>query len=117
MEGLSFGEKIKIWYKVVDTSLKEQKLRNPLFTFPKQIFTEHVYNTYHIYRYKQYIINIKIVRILITITATAMMLLINNNNINNNNYNCSKKKKKKKQKTEKKKRKKKGQKTSNTLTD
>ena len=38
-----------------------------------------------IYRYKQYIINIKIVKISITITATAMMLVINNNN----NYNCN----------------------------
>ena len=45
-----------------------------------------------IYRYKQYIINIKIVKILITITATAMMLVINNNS---NNYNCKKKTKKK----------------------
>ena len=62
-------------------------MRNLLFTYPKYIFTEHLYITYHIYRYKQYIINIKIIKILMTIIATSMMLVINNNNINNNNYN------------------------------
>ena len=66
--------------------IKEQIMRNLLFTFPKHIFTEHLYITYDIYRYKQYIINIKIIKVLITITATAMMLVINNNNTNNNNY-------------------------------
>ena len=68
--------------------IKEQIMKNLLFTFPKHIFTKHLYITYHIYRYKQYITNIKILRILITITTTAMMLVVNNNdNINNNNNN------------------------------
>ena len=58
------------------------------------MFTEHLYISYDIYRFKQYITNIKLLRILITITTTAIMLVINNNNNNNNNnnYNCSKKK-------------------------
>ena len=34
-----------------------------IFTFPKHIFTEHLYITYHIYRSKQYITNIKILTI------------------------------------------------------
>ena len=62
---------------------KDQIMKN-LFTFPKHIFIEHLYVTYHIYRYKQYITNIKIVRILIAITATVIMLVINNNNDINN---------------------------------
>ena len=53
--------------------IKEQIMRNLLFSFPKHIFTEHLYITYHIYRYKQYITNIKIPSVLITITITAMM--------------------------------------------
>ena len=57
--------------------IKEKIMRNLLFAFPKHIFTEHLYIAYHIYRYKQYITNIKILRILITITATVMMLVIN----------------------------------------
>ena len=64
--------------------IKKQIMKNLSFTFPKHIFREHLYVTYHIYRYKQYITNIKIVRILITITATVIMLVINNNNDINN---------------------------------
>ena len=62
-------------------------MKNLLFTLPKHIFTEHLYVTYdHIYRYKQYLTDIKILRVLITITKTAIMLVINNHNddINNN---------------------------------
>ena len=60
--------------------IKKHIMKNLLFTFPK-----HIYVTYHIYRYKQYITNIKIL-ILITITITTIMLVINNNNddISNN---------------------------------
>ena len=68
--------------------VKEQIMRNPLFTFLKQHILQNIC------RYKQYIINIKIVKILITITAAAVMVVINNN-INNNNYNCNKNKTKK----------------------
>ena len=64
--------------------IKEQVMKN-LFTFPKHIFIEHLYVTYHIYRYKQYITNIKIVRILITITTTVIMFVINNNTADINN--------------------------------
>ena len=66
--------------------IKKQIMKNLSFTFPKHIFREHLYVTYHIYRYKQYITNIKILRILITITTTAIMLVINNKNdgIDNN---------------------------------
>ena len=60
-------------------------MKNLLVTFPEHIFTEHLYITYHIYRYKQYITNIKILRILITVTTTAVMLVINNNNDNIDN--------------------------------
>ena len=49
--------------------IKEQIMKNLLFTFPKHIFTEHLYVTYHICRYKQYLTDIKILRILITITS------------------------------------------------
>ena len=68
---------------------KEQIMRNLLFTFPKHIFTEHLYIPYHAYRYKHHITNIKIlitilIRILITITTTVLMLVINNNIDNNN---------------------------------
>ena len=74
-------------------------MRNLLFTFPKDMFTEHLCISYDIYRFKQYITNIKLLRILITITTTAMMLVINNNNNNNNNnYNCNKKNQKRKKK-------------------
>ena len=69
--------------------IKEQIKKNLLFTSPKHIFTEHLHVTYQTYRYKQYITNIKMLRILITITTTANMLVIDNNNnndINNNNY-------------------------------
>ena len=62
-------------------------MENLVFIFPIHIFTKHVYITYHIYRYKQCITNIKILRILITVTATGMILVINNNNKNNNNNN------------------------------
>ena len=62
--------------------IKEQIMKNLLFTFPEHIFTEHLYITYHIYIYKQYITNIKILRILITVTTTAVMLVIKNNNDN-----------------------------------
>ena len=62
-------------------------MENLVFIFPIHIFTKHVYITYHIYRYKQCITNIKILRILITVTATGMILVINNNNNNNNNDN------------------------------
>ena len=72
-----------------------------LFTFPMHIFTEHLYITFHIYKYKQYITNIKILGILIAITTTTIIILVinniiinnnnndnnNNNNNNNNNYN------------------------------
>ena len=58
--------------------IKEQIMKNLLFTFPKHIFTEHLYITYHTYRYKQYVTNTKIGRILITITTTAIRLVINN---------------------------------------
>ena len=64
-----------------------------LFTFPIHIFTEHLYITFHIYKYKQYITNIKILGILITILTTTIILVINNiiinhnNNDNNNNNN------------------------------
>ena len=79
-------------------------MRNLLFTFPKDIFTEHLYISYDIYRFKQYITNIKLLRILITIPTTAMMLVINNNNNNNNNnnYNCNKKKSEKEKKSKRK---------------
>ena len=82
--------------------IKEQIMKNLLFTFPNRIFTEHLYIT-DIYRYKQYIANIKILRILLTITTTAMMLVMNNNNDNidnNNNYNKKKKKVKEKKKAQ-----------------
>ena len=49
--------------------IKEQIMKNLLFTFPKHIFTEHLYVTYHIYRYKQYLTDIEKLRILITITS------------------------------------------------
>ena len=62
-------------------------MENLVFIFPIHIFTKHLYITYHIYRYKQCITNIKILRILITIKATEMMLVINNNNNNNDNNN------------------------------
>ena len=62
-------------------------MENLVFIFPIHIFTKYLYITYHIYRYKQCITNIKILRILITITATEMMLVINNNNNNNDNNN------------------------------
>ena len=64
-------------------------MKNLLFTFPEHIFTEHLPVTYQTYKYEQYITNIKMLRILITITTTANMLVIDNNNnndINNNNY-------------------------------
>ena len=67
--------------------IKEQIMKNLLFTFPKHIFTEHLHVTHQTYRYEQYITNIKMLRILITITTTANMLVIDNNNnkdINNN---------------------------------
>ena len=44
-------------------------MKNLLFTFPKYIVTEHLYFTYHIYRYKQYLTDIEKLRILITITS------------------------------------------------
>ena len=69
--------------------IKEQIMKNLLFTFPEHIFTEHLHVTYQTYKYEQYITNIKMLRILITITTTANMLVIDNNNnndINNNNY-------------------------------
>ena len=62
-----------------------------LFLFPKHIFTEHLYITYH----KQYIINIKLIKISIAISATKM-ILVTNNNININNYNWEKNKRGKK---------------------
>ena len=65
--------------------IKEQIMKNLLFTFPEHIFTERLYIIYHIYIYKQYITNIKILRILITVTTTAVMLVIKNNNDNINN--------------------------------
>ena len=46
--------------------IKEQIMKNLLFTFPKHIFTEHLYVTYHLY--KQYLTDI-ILRILIRITS------------------------------------------------
>ena len=49
--------------------IKEQIMKNLLFTFPKYIFTEHLYFTYHIYRYKQNLTDIEKLRILITITS------------------------------------------------
>ena len=88
--------------------IKEQIMKNLLFTSPKRIFTEHLYVTYHIYIYiyiymykciyiyiyihrqrkrsKQQITNIEIQIILITITTTAIILIINNTieNIHNN---------------------------------
>ena len=50
---------------------KEQIMKN-LFTFPKHIFTEHLYDmslTIYIYRYKQYLTDIEKLRILTTITS------------------------------------------------
>ena len=47
----------------------------------------------YIYRYKQYLTNIKILRILITIKTTEIMLVINNNDDNNSNNNNYKKRK------------------------
>ena len=45
-------------------------MKNLLFTFPKYIFTEHLYFTCHIiYKYKQYLTDIEKLRILITITS------------------------------------------------
>ena len=77
-------------------------MKNLLFTLPKHIFTEHLYVTYHhhIYRYKQYLTDIKILRVLITITKTAIMLVINNHNddINNNIIIITIKKRKEKKK-------------------
>ena len=67
--------------------IKEQIMSIPLFLFPKHIFTEHLYVTYHTDTYKQYIINIKIIKISKTISATAMILVTNNNININNNYN------------------------------
>ena len=52
--------------------IKEQIMKNLLVTFPEHIFTEHLYITYHIYRYKQYITNIKILRILTTVTKETI---------------------------------------------
>ena len=62
---------------------KEQIMTNLLFTFPKHIFTEHLYIPYHVYRYIKILITM-LIRILITIATTALMLIINNI-INNNN--------------------------------
>ena len=58
--------KIMLIYKIN----KEQIMKN-LFTFPKDIFTEHLYVTYHIYidRYKQYLTDIEKLRILTIITS------------------------------------------------
>ena len=58
-----------------------------LLLFPKHIFTEHLHVTHQTYRYEQYITNIKMLRILITITTTANMLVIDNNNNNDINNN------------------------------
>ena len=57
-----------------------------------------------IYRYKQYLTDIKILRVLITITKTAIMLVINNHNddINNNIIIITIKKRKEKKKETKK---------------
>ena len=46
----------------------------------------------YIARYKEYVISIKIIKILVAITATAMMLVINNDFNNNTKYNCKKEK-------------------------
>ena len=56
-----------------------------------------------IYRYKQYLTDIKILRVLITITKTAIMLVINNHNdyINNNIIIITIKKRKEKKKRNK----------------
>ena len=71
---------------------KEQRMRNLLFIFLKHIPIKHLCITCHIYRHKQYVTNIRILRILIIIaTAAIILVIINNNNINNNNYNCNKK--------------------------
>ena len=73
-------------------------MKNLLFTFPKHIFTEHLYvSIIYIYRYKQYLTNIKILRILITIKTTEIMLVINNNDDNNSNIIIITIKKEKKQ--------------------
>ena len=52
----------------------------------------------YIYRYKQYLTNIKILRILITIKTTEIMLVINNNDDNNSNIIITIKKEKKQRK-------------------
>ena len=44
-------------------------MKNVLFTFPKYIFTENLYFTYHIYRFSQYLTDIEKLRILIIITS------------------------------------------------
>ena len=64
--------------------IKEQVMKNVLFTFPKYIFTENLYFTYHIYRFSQYLTDIEKLRILIIITSNHVILVINNNDINNN---------------------------------
>ena len=51
----------------------------------------------YIYRYKQYLTNIKILRILITIKTTEIMLVINNNDDNNSHIIIITIKKEKKQ--------------------
>ena len=57
-----------------------------------------------IYRYKQYLTDIKILRVLITITKTAIVLVINNYNddINNNIIMITIKKRKEKKKKQRK---------------
>ena len=81
-------------YKFSERSCPFTKLKNKSwgtsYLHFLNIYLQNIYITYHIYRYKQYIINIKTVKILITITTTAMVLVTNYNNINNiNNYNCN----------------------------
>ena len=49
--------------------IKEQVMKNLLFTFPKYIFTENLYFTYDIYRFSHYLTDIEKLKILIIITS------------------------------------------------
>ena len=111
-------------YKFSERSCPFTKLKNKSwgtsYLHFLNIYLQNIYITYHIYRYKQYIINIKIVKILITITTTAMVLVTNYNNINNiNNYNCNNNKNKQtnKNKTKNRKGKKRGKKNQKNSED
>ena len=85
--------------------IKEQIMRNLLFTFPIHFFTELLYITCHIYRdiknihiYKTYITGHTYIHKKCIANITILMIVINYNSIhdNNNDYNYNKTQKSKK---------------------